>query len=97
MSNLRDFAEGKPCTLRFPGCDGGGETTVLAHIRIGNIAGVGQKPPDLCGAHSCVNCHDILDGRKKAPADFNLELRTLMGVIRTLAEVSRNFTVRKVT
>lgn len=51
--------------VRIPGvCNGNPETTVLAHIRIGNVAGIGQKPPDICGVWACSACHDVIDGRK---------------------------------
>lgn len=62
--NLRELAKGKDCTIRLPGCDGGGETTVLAHyrsIRLG--AGVGHKPPDWLGAWACARCHNLADSR----------------------------------
>jgi len=35
----------------------------LAHIRRANIAGIGQKPPDICAIFCCSNCHDVIDGR----------------------------------
>ena len=51
--------------FRAPGCDGGGPTTVLAHLRFYNIAGMGMKPPDTCAAWLCGPCHDVLDGRRR--------------------------------
>lgn len=57
---LRQHAKGKPCTLRFDCCDGGGETTVLAHIRDSN-KGMGQKASDLSACYACGPCHDLLD------------------------------------
>ena len=67
---LRESARGRACTLRLPGCDGGGETTVLAHIR-GTWTGLGTKPSDLFAAFCCASCHDALDGRRgpRAPAE----------------------------
>lgn len=59
---IRNAARGQPCTLRLPGCDGGGETTVLAHLPYGN-RGIGRKANDLHGAFCCRVCHDQLDGR----------------------------------
>jgi predicted ATPase len=41
--NLRKLAKGKPCTVLLEGCDGGGETTVLAHIRKAHVAGSGSE------------------------------------------------------
>jgi hypothetical protein len=32
-------------------------------LRIANVAGVGQKPPNFCGVISCDACHSILDRR----------------------------------
>jgi len=65
MSRLSRFAAGKPCTLRFPGCDPGpgNETVVLAHLP-SNGKGMGIKSPDWWSVHACHNCHDLLDGRK---------------------------------
>lgn len=62
--SLRTLARGQPCMVRIPGtCNGNPETTVLAHIRRGNVAGIGQKPPDLCGVWACSACHDAIDRR----------------------------------
>ena len=56
--NLRKLARGRPCMVRIPGvCDGGGETTVLAHYRLAGTCGVGMKSPDLLGAWACAPCH----------------------------------------
>lgn len=65
MSRLSRFAAGKPCTLRFPGCEPGpgNETVVLAHLA-SNGKGMGIKSPDWWSVHACCSCHDILDGRK---------------------------------
>lgn len=89
--NLRRRAKGKSCTVRLPGCDGGGETTVLAHIRRGGVAGIGQKPPDLCGVYACFNCHEILDGRVQLANLSKPELDSYIvdAMCRTLAQVSR--------
>jgi hypothetical protein len=63
--DLREFAEGKPCYARWPGCSHDRAETVLAHIRRGNVAGGGQKPPDVCGLPLCNFCHAVFDGRIK--------------------------------
>lgn len=87
--DLRKFAKGKACQLRLPGiCNFDTETTVLAHVRRGGVAGMRQKPPDLCGIHACSACHNAMDGRsgpKKVPADTDV----LEGLNRTLAFVSK--------
>lgn len=64
--NLRERAKGMACFLRLPGCNSDRETTVLCHLRIGGVAGMGQKPPDVCAVPACVTCHEILDGRLKS-------------------------------
>jgi hypothetical protein len=64
MKSLRDLAHGKPCYLRlYPYCNGDNSTTVLAHIRRGSVAGVGQKPCDIAAMPMCSACHDVYDGR----------------------------------
>jgi hypothetical protein len=61
--SLRTVARGQPCYLRLEGCSYDPEQTVLAHIRRGNVAGVGQKPDDVFAIPCCAPCHDRLDGR----------------------------------
>ncbi len=89
MTNLRKLAKGKDCQLRLSGvCNFDSATTILAHVRRGGVAGVGQKPPDLCGIWACSNCHDAMDGRsgwKNLPSDSDV----LAGLNRTLALVSK--------
>ena len=63
--NLRKLANGQPCLVRLPGCDGGGETTTLAHYRLAGYCGMGLKPPDVLGAFACSSCHDAIDGRRQ--------------------------------
>ena len=87
--NLRKLAQGMPCQLRIPGvCNFNPETTVLAHIRRGGVAGMGQKPPDLCGIHACSACHDAIDGRTPHTKS-DLEAYVLEGLCRTLAVVCK--------
>lgn len=75
---VRDFARGQACTLRLDGCDGGGETTVLAHIRRFGWAGISQKPHDFLAVHACASCHDLLDSRSaSAPIGDDDILRAL--------------------
>jgi hypothetical protein len=63
MTDLRKYARGKPCKVRLEGCDGGGETTVLAHYSLSGISGRGLKSPDLIGAWCCHPCHVLIDGQ----------------------------------
>lgn len=63
---LSQAARDEPCTLRIPGiCTGGGRTTVLAHSPyLEDGAGKGQKADDMFACNACVDCHDVLDGRR---------------------------------
>lgn len=63
--DLRNYARGKSCYLRLPGCSFNTEETVLAHIRIGGTGGTGIKPPDICAVPLCNNCHAKVDGRER--------------------------------
>ncbi len=89
--NLRKYAQGKPCRIRLPGCDGGGETTVLAHYRSTRFCGIAQKPIDLLGAHACANCHDIADGRQNLSGWSRDEIRMahMQGVMETIDSLYR--------
>lgn len=74
--NRRKLARGKPCMVRLIGCDGGGETTVLAHYRLAGTCGAGLKPPDEQAAWACAHCRDIVDGRVPLPAGYSrMEVR----------------------
>lgn len=63
---IRKSARGQSCTLMLPGCDGGGETTVLCHIRRFGWAGINQKPHDFLAVYGCANCHRTMDSRDPA-------------------------------
>jgi hypothetical protein len=83
-TQARKAAKGQPCLVRLPGCDGGGETTVLAHYRLAGYCGTGIKPPDEMGAYACVNCHDAIDGRRNCGLPrAELRLAHAEGVMRT--------------
>lgn len=63
--NARKAARGESCTIRLPGCTGGGEDTVLAHLRMAGYCGTGMKPPDVpFAAFACSVCHDHVDRRR---------------------------------
>jgi hypothetical protein len=84
MPNLRKAARGRDCTVRIPGvCNHNPETTVLAHIRRGGVAGMGQKPPDVCAVLACSDCHDAIDGRVRF--DCVIDHYILDAMCRTLA------------
>ena len=58
---------------------------MLAHLRIANIAGVGQKPPDLAAVIACSpGCHDLIDGRIPYAGD-DLNRIILEALCRTLS------------
>ena len=66
MPDYRKAAQGKPCMVRLPGCNGRRDTTVLAHYRLAGYCGTGMKPDDYTfGAWACSDCHDLIDGRKR--------------------------------
>lgn len=93
MTSLRKLAEGMPCMIRIPGaCNYDPATTVLAHYRMAGICGVGQKPPDECGAWACSACHDFVDGRfsrHRTLMRWEVDLYLLEGVMRTLHELHK--------
>lgn len=64
---------------------------MLAHIRRGGIAGVGQKPPDVCAVYACSACHDRIDRRSNmggyTPAEMDGYI--LEALCRRLAAWSR--------
>lgn len=75
----------------LPGiCNHDPETTVLAHVRRGHVAGMGQKPADLIAVYACSACHDAIDVR----ADSGIPRGELDGYVlealcRQLAEYAR--------
>lgn len=94
-ADLRRLAKHKECQVRIPGhCNHNFETVVLAHIRRGGVAGVGQKPPDLCGVWACSGCHDVIDGRVPSPI-HELDGHILEAMCRTLAEIDKEHKVVK--
>lgn len=89
MKNLRRLAKGKECQVRIPNiCNHNRETTVLAHIRMKGLTGVGMKANDLLGAWCCSSCHDAIDLRVKSRyTKEQLELMHAQGVFRTITEI----------
>lgn len=60
--NLRKMAQGQPCMIRIPEvCNRNAETTVLCHLRMSGISGMGLKANDLLGAWGCSACHHYVD------------------------------------
>ncbi len=87
MTQARKSAKGRPCLVRLPGCDGGGETTVLAHYRLAGHCGTGLKPPDCLGSFTCDPCHSAVDGRRTLEGWSRTEIRLAHaeGCLRTAA------------
>lgn len=94
--NLRQFARNKPCQVRIYGvCSYDDEQTTLAHLRVGGVAGMGQKPPDIAGVFACSACHDAIDGRRKTDLTrVQLEAHMLHGLVRTLKIVSEHYELK---
>lgn len=81
---LRDLARGQACQIRLPGCTGNPEQTVLAHLRLAGITGIGQKAPDALGAWACDHCHGVVDGRIKTDLERDfIRLAFYDGMART--------------
>ena len=90
--SLRKEARGRGCTVRIPGvCNFNSETTVLAHIRVTGISGMGLKSPDLLGAWACSACHDEIDGRthKSGLSRDELRLAHYDGMARTIMQLHK--------
>lgn len=83
--NLTKLAKGRACTIRVPGDCSPPDTTVLCHVRLSDISGLGFKAPDWLGAFGCQRCHDIVDGRTVTVYDYEeRRLMLLEGTARTL-------------
>lgn len=83
---LRKEARGRECMVRLIGiCNHNPETTVLAHIRMPGISGMGMKADDLLGAWACSSCHDAIDRRSHTDLDRDyVRLAHLEGMARTI-------------
>lgn len=62
MQAVRDFAEGRACTMRSAGCQFDAQYSRWAHAPFMSAGkGRGIKAFDLCGAITCGNCDAALD------------------------------------
>lgn len=89
--NLRNAAKSRPCMVRLPDiCNHNPETTVLAHIRMAGLSGMGIKADDLLGAWACSSCHDAIDRRSHTDLDRDyVRLAHLEGMARTIAQLRK--------
>lgn len=93
--NLRDYVQGHSCYARFQGCSHDPARTVLAHIRRGNVAGGGQKPPDIIALPLDDYCHDVVDGRRKTTLTREqIDAELLRAYVQWIAYLWRNGIVR---
>ena len=88
---LRKAAQGRECMVRLPGiCNHNPETTVLAHVRLAGVSGMGIKADDLLGAWACSACHDAIDRRSNMDLDRDyVRLAHLEGMVRTIAKLKQ--------
>lgn len=77
LVGLRESARGETCRLRLPCCNHDPATTVLAHLRFFNWAGIAEKPINVLGVFACSACHDALDRRVNSQVGFEDILRAL--------------------
>ena len=79
---VRNAARDAECTLKLPYvCDNRTDTVVFCHLRVFNLAGVGQKPDDLFGIDACSSCHHVLDNKSLwdgAGLNYELIFRALI-------------------
>ena len=85
MNKLTKHAKGEDCSIRLPMvCNFNPETTVPCHmpgVRFGH--GVARKTDFF--AFGCSSCHDVVDGRAKAPhlTAEQIRISHLEGVLET--------------
>lgn len=91
MTKLRDQARGRDCQVRLVGiCNFDPATTVLAHVRLAGLTGLGMKASDLHGSWCCSACHDEID-RRTTKVDRDVALMALYeGVLRTQAQLIKH-------
>ena len=90
--NLRAEARGRDCLVRVPHiCNRNPETTVLAHVRLQGVSGMGMKAHDFLGAHCCSACHTYCDTHH----DAETKVMFYEGVIRTQAALLREMSLTR--
>lgn len=84
MTVLRKLARGKECQIRLPSvCNRDNSTTVLAHLRMSGLSGIGLKANDVFGAYACSSCHAWVDSHK----DDKTKVAFFEGIFRTQAQL----------
>lgn len=83
MTVLRKLARGKECQVRLACCNHDNATTVLAHLRLSGLSGIGFKANDIFGAYACAACHAYVDTHKDAVT----QLAFAHGIFRTQAHL----------
>lgn len=82
QTKLTKAARGQMCQIRIPGvCNHDPETTVLAHLPGGGMAG---KTEDIFGAHACYACHREVDRETRMVSKEDAERWHLDGMVRTI-------------
>jgi hypothetical protein len=91
MTDLRQLARGRACTIRVPDvCNRDPQTTVGCHFRLIGLAGMGMKPSDLHIAFGCSACHTYVDTHKDAAT----QLAFAHGVMRTQDQLVKEGVIR---
>jgi hypothetical protein len=86
--DLRALARNRECAVRSPVCTFDTATTVLAHVRMSGISGMGHKAPDVLGAYACHPCHTLCDTGQYMDVHLSRDERDLLllrGMARTIA------------
>ena len=75
VSKITESARGEVCQLRLDSCDSGidGEKVVFCHADGGGMGLKSQVNGFHFGFYSCLNCHDLYDGRKQASPPYDLD------------------------
>lgn len=89
MTDLRKLARGQMCQIRAPlVCSGNPEETVLCHVRMAGVSGMGIKASDWFAAWGCARCHDYVDGRLISMDSYaTRRLALVEGMVRTQYEL----------
>lgn len=88
MSELTEYAKGKPCLIRVPLiCCFDDATTVACHVPLADFHGVALKMLDWFIAFGCATCHAVVDGKDNRVAKAVARQFHLDGMIRTQAYI----------